>query len=70
MCRRAPWITNLLFADDSLLFCRANKQEVKAVIEILKLYASASRQCINLEKSSVYFSGNTLMEQKNWIKDA
>ena len=34
------------------------------------MYASASRQCINLEKSSVYFSGNTLIEQKNWIKNS
>ena len=43
---------------------------MKEVTEILKLYASALGQCINLEKSSVYFSGNTPMEQKNWIKDA
>ena len=70
VCRRAPRITNLLFADDSLLFCQANKHEVQEVTEILKLYASASRQCINLEKSSVYFSGNTPMEQRTWIKDA
>ena len=70
MCRRALRITNLLFANDSLLFFQANKQEVKEVTEILKLYAAASGQCINLEKSSVYFSGNTPMEQKNWIKDA
>ena len=70
VCRRAPRITNLLFADDSLLFCQANKHEVQEVTEILKLYASASGQCINLEKSSVYFSGNTPMEQRTWIKDA
>ena len=40
------------------------------IAEILQVYASASRQCINLEKSSVYFSGNTLIEQKNWIKNS
>ena len=39
------------------------------VKEILQVYASASGQSINLEKSLVYFSGNTVLEQKNWIKD-
>ena len=65
VCRRAPQIINLLFAKDSLLFCQANKQEVKEITKILKMYASSSGQCINLDKSSVYFSGNTPMEQKN-----
>ena len=69
ICRRAPRISNLLFADDSLLFCQANKKEVKEIKEILQVYASASGQSINLEKSSVYFSSNTPVEQKNWIKD-
>ena len=29
-------------------------------MEILQTYANASGQCINLEKSSVYFSTNTI----------
>ena len=56
ICRRAPNISYLLFADDSLLFCHATREEVKVIMEILHLYALASRKCINLEKSSVFFS--------------
>ena len=55
VCRSAPSITNLLFADDSLIFCHANKNEVQVVSDTLQLYAETSGQCINLEKSSAYF---------------
>lgn len=67
ICRRAPKLTNLLFADDSLLFCQATHSEVTVIMEILQFYAGASGQSINLEKSSMYFSGNTPMEQKHRI---
>lgn len=70
ICRRAPRITNLLFADDSLIFCQATQNEVQVISKILQVYAGASGQCINLEKSSIYFSGNTPLEQKKWIKDS
>ena len=68
VCRRAPKITNLLFADDSLLFYRATKTKVEVVNDILKTYAQASGQSINLEKSSVYFSNNTPNCQKEEVK--
>jgi len=67
ICRGAPRVSNLLFADDSLLFCRATQNEVEAIFEILQTYAKASRQCINLEKSLVYFSSNTSNCQKQEI---
>ena len=59
ICRRAPKISNLLFADDSLLFCHATQNEVVTIAKILQTYANASGQSINLEKSFVYFSSNT-----------
>ena len=68
VCRIAPKITNLLFVDDSQLFCRETKTEVEVVNDILKTYAQASGQSINLEKSSVYFSNNTPNCQKEEIK--
>ena len=64
ICRGAPKVSNLLFADDSLLFCRATQNEVEVISEVLQTYANASGQCINLEKSSVFFSSNTSVSQK------
>ena len=41
ICRKAPTISHLLFADDSLLFCRANQEEVQVVSKVLQTYANA-----------------------------
>ena len=70
ICRRAHCISNLLFADDSLIFCQANQEEVLLISDTLQLYAEASGQCINFEKSSAYFSSNTYESQRLWIKQA
>ena len=59
ICRRAPSISHLLFVDDSLLFCQANQEEVQDISKVLQTYVVSSGQCINFEKSFVYFSNNT-----------
>lgn len=59
ICRGCPMVTHLLFADDSLLFCKACVQECQKLIEILKLYEDASGQKINVEKSLIFFNHNT-----------
>ena len=35
MCRNAPYISHLLFANDSLLFCQVSLEEVQCVTDIL-----------------------------------
>ena len=42
LCRRGPKLTHLLFADNSLLFCRATMEECGKVLEILNAYEVAS----------------------------
>ena len=59
-----------MFADDSLLFCQASRDEGETIAEILQTYERASGQSINLEKSSVYFSSNTSEGQKGQILEA
>ncbi|XP_021732105.1 uncharacterized protein LOC110698909 [Chenopodium quinoa] len=63
-CRRGPEISHLLFADDSLLFTRANRRECSNIVDILNQYEAASGQKINYEKSNVPFSKGVETEKK------
>jgi hypothetical protein len=49
-------VNHLLFADDSLLFVKANDEGAMEVNQILDKYCNASGQRINLDKSSIFFS--------------
>ena len=53
--RRSSTISHLLFADDSLFFCKANREECEVILQILKDYERASEQQINFLKSSIQF---------------
>jgi hypothetical protein len=48
-------VNHLLFADDSLLFFKANGEGATEISESLSLYCQASGQRINLQKSSIFF---------------
>ena len=59
ICKRGPKLTHLFFADDSLLFCKANPQECGNVLKILAVYEEVSGKKINKVKTSLFFSKST-----------
>ena len=68
LCRRGPKLTHLLFADDSLLFCRATVEECANVLNILEAYERASGQKVNRDKTALFFSRSTLEDVNSSIK--
>ena len=69
LCQYGPKISHLFFADDSLLFCRAQISDIQAIQEILELYEKVSGQRINKEKTTLFFSKTISMAVKNDIKN-
>ncbi|KAL0444993.1 UNVERIFIED_CONTAM: hypothetical protein Slati_2222000 [Sesamum latifolium] len=67
VCRGAPRISHLLFADDTMVFCPASLSTVQHVRRVLDTYKLASGQEINLYKSSATFSRNTPVEVQHQL---
>ena len=59
ICAAGPKISHLLFANDSLVFCRATIAECVRIQSLLQLYEQASGQKINRGKTNIFFSSNT-----------
>ena len=49
-------VSHLLFADDRLLFFKANRESADQVKDVLHIYCQASGQRINMDKSSIHFA--------------
>lgn len=62
--RAGPAISYLFFADDVLIFCKADSKEAVELRRILKVYEEDSGQLVNLEKSSILFNKNVNEEQR------
>ena len=69
VCRKAPQISHLLFADDCIIFCKATKEEGNRVMKILKDYEVNSGHKLNKEKTSLLFSKNTSRETQEEVKN-
>nr|XP_027125355.1 uncharacterized protein LOC113741893 [Coffea arabica] len=59
IAQHSPTLSHLFFADNTLIFYKANKEEADKVMKLWKMYGKALGQVINAEKSSVFFSTNT-----------
>ena len=68
LCRRGPKLTHLLFADDSLIFCRATMEECDKVMDLLNKYEEASGKKVNRSKTSLFFNNSVPEEVKHGIK--
>lgn len=64
VCKGAPAISHLLFADDCFVFFRANEKEATILRDIIRDYAQATGQLINFDKSSLCFSKNSDQSDK------
>ncbi|KAA3469190.1 reverse transcriptase [Gossypium australe] len=62
--RRRPGISHLLFADDYIMFGEAIEKGARIMKDILKEYESCSGQCINFNKSTIFYSSNTSSEKR------
>jgi hypothetical protein len=68
ICRRAPGVSHLLFADDSLLFFKANGEQVLKIKEILETYATSTGQLINPSKCSIMFGNSCPVETRAEVR--
>lgn len=67
ICKKAPAISHLFYADDSLFFFEANQENVSSVKFGIDKFCHWSGQEINFSKSSIIFSPNVANRQKTML---
>lgn len=65
----SPWISHLLFADDSFVFLEASQRGASRLLAILEKYSRGSGQLVNREKSAIFFSKNCTDEMKEVVRN-
>jgi hypothetical protein len=67
---QAPWISHLLlFADDCLVFMKADERSARRLDEIIEIYSKGSGQKVNKQKSFTYFSPNCLVPVRILVRN-
>jgi hypothetical protein len=68
ICRNSPGISHLLFADDCLVFFKANLDQAATMREIIATFEKGSGQLLSVNKSSILFSDNCSITNKNLVR--
>ncbi|XP_059630124.1 uncharacterized protein LOC132273112 [Cornus florida] len=63
-------INHLFFADDALLFCKANMSQALHLKTIISKYGSLTGQVVNFDKSSLFFSSHISIELRDQLRRA
>jgi len=58
ICRGAPSVSHLLFADDCFLFFKAGETQALVMKNVLNIYEAVPGQTISLLKSEIFYSMN------------
>lgn len=68
VAKNSPRVNHLLFADDTMFFCRSDPGSGKELLSILQRYEAASGQKISPRKSAITFSSKTPQTTKDRVK--
>ena len=66
--RYGPKLNHMLFADDTMIFTKTDHLSCSTLVEILRSYEAASGQMINVQKSSISFSGKMPPDIRERVK--
>ena len=65
--RNGPSFSHIFYADDLMLFAKANSKNCDAILEVLDNFCNLAGQRINVNKSGILFSPNVSGRKKNSI---
>ena len=61
ICRGAPRLSHLFFADNSIIFCKATIEECNALQRILGVYEQALGQQLNRTKTALFLDRKSVV---------
>ena len=64
VCRNAPSVSHLLFADDSTILMKADMKNATSLRQVLDQYCASSGQLVSETKCSIFLSPNVDTELK------
>lgn len=58
-----------MYADDLVVYCKANRQEAQAVADCMLMYCEWTGHEVNWHKSTVHFSRNTIRQLRRELSE-